>query len=119
MLVFLGTAFADVFADDSLPFPLRFEDVFDRISRGAVTTTVRGDEVCLPLDLFASVGDGNGEAAVPHYRKVDNIVADEGSFVGPDSLLAENLFEYCELVLDALVSLDRESAGRQSPKFVW
>src|SRR3989442_15409488 len=114
----LRTPLADVLADHSFPFSLSFQDVLHRVSRGPITAAVRSDEMCLPLDFFAGVGDSNGKAAIAHYRKIDHIVAHKGSFRRAQSFLPEDLLEYSQFVLNPLVNVVHlKVAGTQGHGF--
>src|SRR5712691_325068 len=114
----LWTSLADVLADHSFPFSLSFQDVLHRVSRGPITAAVRSDEMCLPLDFVAGVGDSNGKAAIAHYREIDHIVAHKGSFRRAQSFLPQDLLEYGQLVLNPLMHLvNPEIAGAQGHGF--
>src|SRR5438552_18741155 len=79
---------------------------------------MRSDKMRLPLDLLAGVGDSNGKAAIAHYRKIDHIVAHKGSLRLAQSFLPEDLLEYSQLVLNALVNvLHLKVAGAQGHGF--
>src|SRR6266581_7386777 len=114
----LWTSLADVLADHSFPFSLSFQDVLHRVSRGPITAAVRSDEMRLPLDLLAGVGDSNGKAAIAHYRKIDHIVAHKGSLRLAQSFLPEDILEYSQLVLNSLVNvIHLKVAGAQGHGF--
>src|SRR5437867_13376305 len=102
--VFLRTSLADVLADHSFPFSLSFQDVLDHVSRGPLTAAGGSDEMRLPLDLLAGVGDSNGEAAIAHYRKIDHIVAHKCSLRRAQAFLPTDLIEYRLLVLAYLAN---------------
>jgi hypothetical protein len=55
--------------------------------------------------LAAGVSDGDGESAISHYGQIDDIVPDEGSFIGPKSFLLKDFPKYCQLVLDTLMNV--------------
>ncbi len=57
------------------------EDELDRVAGCAVAAFVRRDVVSGSFDLFAGVGDGDGESADAHDGQVDDVVADVGDFV--------------------------------------
>ena len=105
----------EVSSDAAVERALCFEDVLDSVADGAFAAPVIGDDVGLVLDLFAGVGDGEGQAAGAHDGKVDDVIADEGSFFGCESLFGENLAEGRKLVRDALVDvLDLEIAAAEA-----
>ena len=101
----LGAALADVFLDHLVPLALRFEDVFDGIAEGAVTTGMVGDEVGLVFHVLASVGHGNSKPAMAHDGQIDDVIAHVSSFFRLKTLLGQNFFENGTFVLDALVNV--------------
>src|SRR5262249_62320232 len=60
---------------------LRPQNEFDGVTERAMPTALVGDEVCLIFARLARVGDGNRQAAMPHNRQVDYIVAYKGGLL--------------------------------------
>src|SRR2546425_4741379 len=74
------TALADVFRHHVLPLVLCLQDEFDRVTQGAVTAAMLGHIMSIPLHFIASVGDCDSQAAIPHYRQIDDVIADKTRF---------------------------------------
>ena len=115
LLVFGRGAVGDVGLDAAGERALRLEDVFDGVADGALAAAMVGDDVGFVFDVLAGVGDGEGEAAVAHDGKVDDVIADEGGFFGLEIFLRQNFAEGGEFVGRSLVDvLDFQVAGAEA-----
>jgi hypothetical protein len=95
----------DVLCHDFFQLALGFQDVLDGIANGAFASTVVGDYVGLVLNLFAGVGDGDGETSGAHGGEIDDVVTDECGLVGGEILLLKNFSHGGELVIGTLVDV--------------
>ncbi len=115
MLVLGGGGVCDVGFNAAGEGALGLEDVFDGVADGALSATVVGDDVGFVFDIFAGVGDGEGESAVAHDGEIDDVVSDEGGLLGLEVFLGEDFTEGGELVGCALGDvLDFEVAGAET-----
>src|ERR1019366_8044178 len=99
----LAASFRDVLFDNLLPFPLRFQDVFDRVAGSPVSPSVGRNPVGFGFDLGTRVFHGDRQPALAHGRQIDHIVAHESGFGGGDPIPFQNLRQHRRLVLDALI----------------
>lgn len=114
------TSFVDVFAYRLLPSPLRLQNVLDGIAGRTITSCVLGHHIRLRFHLSRRIRNRNRQAAVAHYWKIDQVVADKCRLGGRQLFLLKNFFETGELVPDPLVNIVRVSdlvpAARPFPK---
>jgi hypothetical protein len=97
-----GAALADVGFYDLFPLTLGFQDEFDGVAEGAFAAGVRSDVVGFALYFGAGVFDGDGEPSGAHGGEIDDVVADEGSFVELHARVLDDFFEGSALVLNPL-----------------
>jgi hypothetical protein len=106
------TSLAHVFADHLFPLPLRLKDKLHGIASGAVAAPVRGHVMSIGLYFVSRVSNGNGQAAILHGRKVDDVVSDKCRLTGADALTLQDFFKGGQLVLNSLADvLDFKIAG--------
>ena len=107
-----GVGFVEVLLDDFFEGALGGEDEVDGVAAGAEAAGVGGDVVGGGFDLLAGVGGGDGEAALAHDGKVDDVVADVGELVEGVAGLGEDVVDGVHLVGLALVDeLELEVVG--------
>src|ERR1035437_1644260 len=99
----LAASFRNVVFYHLLPFPLRFQDVFDRVAGSPVSPSVGRNQVGFGFDLGPRVFHGDRQPALAHGRQIDHIVAHESGFGGGDPIFFQNLRQHRRLVLDALI----------------
>jgi hypothetical protein len=84
---------------------LRLENELNRVTEGAVAASVGRDVVRFPFHFGAGVFHGDSEASGAHGGKIDDVVADEGSLFGLETLLVDDFVEDGALVLDSLADV--------------
>jgi hypothetical protein len=107
-----GVGFVEILVDDFFQGALGGEDEVDGVAAGAEAAWVGGDVVGGGFNLVASVGGGDGEAALAHNGEVDDVVAYVTELVESAAGFGENVVDGVHLVGLALVDeLELEIVG--------
>jgi hypothetical protein len=96
---------SDVLSYDLFQPALAFQDEFDRVAQGAVSSATFGDVVRVFFHFIAGICHGDSKAAIPHHGQINDIVADKACFRRSELFLRQNFSKRSKLVLNALTDV--------------
>src|SRR4051794_24995753 len=94
---------AEVFFHHCFQSSLRPQDVFHRVTRSALAPRTLGDVVRRLFHFLTRVRDRNGQSAMLHYWKIDDVVADETRFFLAEAVTLQDLLHGREFIHASLL----------------